>query len=102
MTREEARQRIRADWRVILPKLTDKAKEDANGEASYVCPNPVGGSPCNHGKTEGAGLTFDPSSKDGNTLKCFKCGFSGDIIQLYRNMKGVDFVTACEDLALSL
>lgn len=99
MTKEEAKQRIRTDWRVILPKLTERAKEDANGEPSYVCPNPVGGSPCNHGKTEGAGLTFDPSSKDGNTLKCFKCGFSGDIIQLYRNMKGVDFVTACEDLA---
>lgn len=88
MDREQARQTIRESWRQILPGMTGKAKQNVNGEPSYICPF------CGHGKG-GDGLTFDPKSKDGNNLKCFGgCGFSGDILDLYQKKTGADYNTA--------
>lgn len=92
MTREQARQEIRSSWRQIIPTITGEARRKVNGEASYICPL------CGHG-THGDGLTRNPQSKDGNGLKCFSCGFGGDIIDLYQQATGKDHSTALIDLA---
>lgn len=84
IARDEARQEIRRRWREIIPELARPAKKGVNHEQSYVCPM------CGHGKG-GDGLTFDPKSAGGETLKCFGCGFSGDIIALYMEARGVDY-----------
>ena len=92
MKREQALQEIKNSWREILPQLTSPAKKKVNGEQSYICPL------CDHG-THGDGLTYDPTSRDQNGLKCFGCEFSGDIIDLYRQTTGKDFNEALTDLA---
>lgn len=97
MDRDAAREEIRSSWRRILPTLTGRAKQQMNGEDSFICPIPN----CGHGKN-GDGLTFNHKSRDGNGLKCFSCGFRGDIIDLYQNCKGVDYNTALRDLAAEI
>lgn len=92
LTRDQARQEVKARWRDIITEYTDRAKQDVNGETSYICPI------CGHGKG-GDGLTRNPRSKDGNGLKCFGCGFSGDIIDLIRQHTGVDYNTALSEAA---
>ena len=93
MEREQARQTVRSSWRELITGITGKAKTRVNGETSYICPF------CGHG-TNGDGLTFNPDSKDGNGLKCFGgCGFSGDIIDLFRKTTGADYNTALTALA---
>lgn len=92
MDRTTARDTIRRDWRHIMPAITKPAMQKVNGEQSYICPL------CGHG-THGDGLTMNPQSKDGNSLKCFSCGFSGDVIDLYQQTTGKDHSTALEDLA---
>ena len=92
MDRETAKQEIRRRWREIIPSMTTPAKRKVNGETSWICPN------CRHGE-HGDGLTWNPDSKDGNGLKCFGCGWSGDIIDLYQKTTGADFNTALSLLA---
>ena len=88
MTREEARQEIRNRWRNIILSYTHGiAKQRVNGETSYICPF------CEHGKG-GDGLTVNPKSKDGNGLKCFGCGWSGDILDLIQQEEGASYNTA--------
>lgn len=94
MDRESARHEIRRNWRQILQGMTGTAKQRVNGEKSYICPL------CGNGSgSSGDGLTKNPRSKDGNGLKCFKCGFSGDIIDLYQQHYGADYNTALTMLA---
>lgn len=94
MDRDAARQEIRREWRRILPTITQEARQRVNGEASFVCPI------CGNGSGEsGDGLTVNPKSKDGCGLKCFKCDFSGDVIDLYQKTTGRDYNTALADLA---
>ena len=92
MDREQARQTIRAEWRKILETITGTAKDKANGETSYICPI------CGHGK-DGDGLTRNKGSRDEHALKCFGCGFSGDIIRLYMQREGKEYNEALRDLA---
>ena len=92
MTREDARQEIRSEWRRIIPTMTGEAKQKVNGKPSYICPL------CGHG-THGDGLCSNPRSTDGNGLHCFGCGFSGDIIDLYQQTTGADYNTALSLLA---
>ena len=92
MTRENARQEIRSRWRDIITEYTEPARDNVNGETSYICPI------CGHGKG-GDGLTYNPRSKDGNGLKCFGCNFTGDIIALIREHTGVDYNTALNEAA---
>lgn len=91
MEYKQAIQEVRSRWREILPSITGTAKDKVNGEASYICPLPG----CGHGN-HGDGLTFDPKSKDGNTLHCFGCGFSGDIIDLVSKTQNISFYEALE------
>lgn len=92
LTRDQARQEIKARWRDIITEYTDKAKDRVNGEDSYICPI------CGHGKG-GDGLTRNPRSKDGNGLKCFGCDFSGDILDLIQQHTGADYNTALSEAA---
>lgn len=94
MDRETARQEIRKNWRYLIGDILLPAKTKVNGETSYICE-------CGHGKN-GDGLTVNPKSKDGNGLKCFGCGWSGDIIDLYEKTKNMDYNTALSLLAQKL
>ena len=75
MDSNRERTEIAERWEEILGKITTPAKQRVNGKPSYICPI------CGHGKS-GDGLTLNPRSKSGRGLKCFGCGFSGDIIDL--------------------
>lgn len=92
MDRETARQEIRRNWRSLIAGLTTPAQQKVNGETSWICPI------CGHG-AHGDGLTRNPQSKDGSGLKCFGCGFAGDILDLYQKAKGIDHNTALQELA---
>lgn len=82
---------IRLSWKHLLPQLLHPAKSKVNGEASYICPF------CLHG-THGDGLTFDPHSS--GRLHCFgPCGWSGDIIDLYRAIYSCSFEEAITALS---
>lgn len=87
MEYKQAIQEARSRWREVLPYFAVPAKDKANGETSYTCPF------CGHG-SNGDGLTFDPKSKDGNTLHCFGCGYSGDIIDLVSKSQNISFYEA--------
>lgn len=90
MDRQTAVSEIRRQWRQIIPTLLPEARQKVNGEPTYICA-------CGHG-TNGDGLTRNPKSADGNGLKCFGCGWSGDIIDLYRKETGADYNTALQTL----
>lgn len=95
MDRATAKTEIRSRWREVIPHLLGQAKARVNGEVSYICPV------CGHG-THGDGLTYDPTSRDRNGLKCFGCGWSGDIIDLYQTVEGGDFNQSMSNLAAML
>lgn len=82
MIDERKKEEIRGRWEEILSQLTRPAKAKVNGQTSYICPL------CEHGKN-GDGMTANPQSKDGNSLKCFGCGYTGDIIDLVGEVEGL-------------
>jgi len=83
MDYNSAREEITNNWERILAQITSPAKEKVNGRTSYICPI------CGHG-THGDGLTINPRSKDGKSLKCFgSCNFSGSIIDLIGKVEGL-------------
>lgn len=85
---------IRQSWRLLVPSLLEQAKSFVNGEPSYICPF------CSHG-THGDGLTFDPTNP--GRLHCFgPCGWSGDVIDLYREITHCTFQEALVDLSSML
>lgn len=94
MERSKAIQEIRARGLEVLAMITPQAKNRVNGKTSYICPIPG----CGHG-TNGDGLTENPQSRDGHGLKCFGCGFAGDIIDLIMQTDGKDFNTALDEAA---
>lgn len=96
MVRENARQEVRRRWRELIRDFTDgEAKIRVNGEPSYICPF------CGHGKG-GDGITYNPKSVDQNSLKCFGCGWSGDIIDLCQTVTSTNYNEALSLLAGSL
>ena len=97
MDREQARREIRRNWRRIIEEITESARRNVNGEKSWICPL------CGNGSgSSGDGLTINPKSKDRAGLHCFKCGFSGDIIDLFRAVENVDYNTALSATASML
>lgn len=57
-------------------------------KGTYVCPL------CGNGTgSDGDGLRIDPHG-DGTQFKCFKCGFYGDIIDLYQQEHHCNFIDA--------
>ena len=95
MNRETAIREIKQNWERILCLITEPAKSRVNGATSYVCPL------CGHGKN-GDGMTLNKQSKSGLGLKCFGCGFSGDIIDLYMHQSGEQYGAAVSFLANQL
>lgn len=99
MDREGAKEEIRSEWETILQSMTGAARKKAGGYQTYICPlcgNGSGGS--------GDGIAHIPQSKTKNKsnqygLKCFVCGFSGDIIDLYQQKNGTDYFETLEILA---
>lgn len=92
MNREQAKQEIKRNWEILIQKMTDKARDKVNGKDSYVCPL------CGHGRN-GDGMALNPQSKDGFGLKCFACGFGGDIIDLCQQAYSMEYNRALEVLA---
>lgn len=91
MTREEAKLEIRRRWREIIPTITTPARMKVRGETSWICPV------CGHG-THGDGLCANPrSASDG--LKCFGCGWAGNVIDLYQQTTGKSFPESITFLA---
>ena len=83
MTREDAKREIKSRYAEYLTP----AKKRVNGKPTYICPLPH----CGNGSgKDGDGMAVDPHG-DGTQLKCFKCGFYGDIIDLYRAEHQCDY-----------
>lgn len=76
MTREQARAEIKARYAEYL--------QPAKKKHTYICPL------CGNGTgTDGDGLAISKKDPTGTHLKCFKCGFYGDIIELIKQDKGL-------------
>ena len=87
LTREQARQAIREQWRQFFPA-------DNKGKG-IICPI------CDNGRgRDGDGITENP--KKPGQLKCWKCGFTGDAIDLYMQNWSVDYNTALHPMAADL
>lgn len=94
-SRRQAKDLICRDWRRIINTILEPAKKGYNGQSSWICPF------CGHGKG-GDGLGWNKKSITGYGLKCQGAGgscFSGNIIELYARVKGLEFNGALEELA---
>lgn len=78
MNREQAIAEIRASWRSLYPA-------DGKGKG-IICPICGSGS----GKN-GTGITGDSNHGKPNSLKCWSCDFSGDVIDLIQRDRNTDF-----------
>ena len=87
MDRDTARQEIRGSWKRLFPA-------DGKGKG-VVCPI------CGSGSgTKGTGITENP--RNPGQLKCWNCGFQGDVIDLYQQRDSSDFNTALNAAAADL
>lgn len=85
MDRETAKNEVRSRYAEYLRP----AKKTVAGKPSFICPL------CGNGTgADGDGMVINPHAKNPHTLKCFKCGFSGDIIDLYQQEHSCDPATA--------
>ncbi len=93
-TRSAARDYIRDHTEDVMSRLSQKIQK------GWICPFPG----CDHGARDpnSDGIMLNPASKDGCGLKCFKCGFAGDVFDLYQALHGVEFPEALEALANDL
>lgn len=74
MTRDQARQEVKSRFAEYL--------RPAKRRGTFICPI------CGNGTgSTGDGMTVDPQG-DRQHLKCFKCGFYGDIVELYQQEHG--------------
>lgn len=74
MTRDQARQEVKSRFAEYL--------KPAKKRGTFICPL------CGNGTgSTGDGMTVDPRG-DGQHLKCFKCDFYGDIVELYQREHG--------------
>ena len=87
MDRDTAKQEIRGSWKRLFP--ADRKNK------GIICPLCGSGS----GKN-GTGITENPKSP--GQLKCWNCGFQGDVIDLYQQRDGSDYNTALNAAAADL
>lgn len=80
MNRSDAAREVKTRYADYL----QPAKKRIAGKPTYICPLCGNGS----GK-DGDGMSIDPHG-DGTRLKCFKCGFYGDIVDLYQQQNNCD------------
>ena len=84
MNRTDAAREVKSRYAEYLRP----AKKRIHGKPTYVCPL------CDNGTgSDGDGMSIDPHG-DGTQLKCFKCGFYGDIVDLYQQQNHCDAGTA--------
>lgn len=80
MDKKQAAQIVKGRYAEYL----QPAKKRVSGKPSYICPL------CGNGTgKDGDGMSIDPHG-DGTQLKCFKCGFYGDIVDLYQQEHNCD------------
>lgn len=97
MNRKQAAEEAKSRPLELLTIFTDKAKATVNGRPTFICPL------CRNGSgSDGDGITINPKSKSRTGLKCFKCGFSGSIIDLVMQAGGYDYNMAVEICADAL
>lgn len=84
MNRSDAAREVKTRYADYL----QPAKKRIAGKPTYICPI------CRNGTgKDGDGMSIDPHG-DGTQLKCFKCGFYGDIVDLYQQEHNCDAATA--------
>lgn len=89
MDRQTAIEEIRSSWRRLYP--ADKKNK------GIICPL------CSSGSgSKGTGITGDKTHGKPNSLKCWSCGFTGDVIDLIQQDTGADFNTALNTAANEL
>ena len=89
MNREEAKQEIRRNWKRLYPA-------DRSGKG-IICPL------CGSGSgSKGTGIRENPHSKTPGGLTCFKCSFSGDVLDLIQKERGLTFPGAVDAAAREL
>ena len=80
MTRSDAAREVKSRYAELLTP----ARKRVGGKPTYICPIPG----CGNGTgKDGDGMSIDPHG-DGTQLHCFKCGFHGDIVDLYAKVHG--------------
>lgn len=80
MNRTDAAREVKSRYADYL----QPAKKRIHGKPTYICPL------CGNGTgSDGDGMSIDPHG-DGTQLKCFKCGFYGDIVDLYQQQNACD------------
>ena len=80
MNRSDAAREVKTRYAEYL----QPAKKRIAGKPTYICPI------CGNGTgKDGDGMSIDPHG-DGTQLKCFKCGFYGDIVDLYQQQNNCD------------
>ena len=80
MNRSDAAREVKSRYAEYL----QPAKKRIAGKPTYICPI------CQNGTgKDGDGMSIDPHG-DGTQLKCFKCGFYGDIVDLYQQEHNCD------------
>ena len=89
MDNQEAKRQIQKSWKLIYP--ADKKNK------GIICPLCGSGS----GK-HGTGITADVKGGRPNYLRCWACGFKGDVISLKMQETGLDFNTVFKGLAKDL
>lgn len=82
MTRENAVNEIKSRWREFYQH------DRKNGIICPLCNNGAGSS--------GTGITSNEAHGKPYSLKCFKCGFAGDIFDLLQEERNTDFIGAME------
>lgn len=90
MTRDQAKQEIKSRFADYL--------QPAKKHGTYICPL------CKNGTgSTGDGITVKPGTTH---LKCFKCGFGGDLIDLYQQEHGATmpeaFAALCESFNIAV
>lgn len=89
MDRQTAVEEIKSSWRRLYP--VDRKNK------GIICPL------CNSGSgSKGTGITGDKNHGKPNSLKCWSCGFTGDVIDLIMQDTGADFNTAINTAANDL
>lgn len=89
MEREQAIAQIRENWRSLYP--ADRKNK------GIICPL------CGSGSGDkGTGITGDKNHNKPNSLKCWACGFTGDVIDLIQQEQGIDFNEAIKYAAKEL
>lgn len=85
MDREQAAIEVKSRYAEYLKP----ARRRVQGKTTYVCPL------CGNGTgSTGDGMEINPKAKSPYVLKCHKCGFNGNIVDIYIQEHGCDAGTA--------